>query len=91
MREERPLAGIEGREALADRLRAVRIERYGHDVAALAGQLGIPARTWANSEAGVTMPAKVTLAFLVVTGVEPRWLLTGQGPRYRRPQGPGED
>jgi hypothetical protein len=91
MREERSLAGIDGRETLADRLRAVRFERYGRDAASLAEQLGIPARTWANYEVGVIMPAKVTLAFLVVTGVEPRWLLTGQGPRYRRREEPGED
>ena len=36
-----------------------------------------------NYEMGVVMPATVLLQFLDVTAVEPRWLLTGEGPRYR--------
>jgi hypothetical protein len=36
----------------------------------------------------VTLPARVILQFLVLTGVEPRWLLMGKGKRYRaRPVG----
>ena len=45
--------------------------------------LGIPARTWYNYEIGVTVPAEVILRFIDVTFVEPRWLLNGQGEKYR--------
>ena len=72
------------REALARRLEAVRVELFGDDgVAELARRLGLPPRTWANYEQGATVPAEVMLAFLVVTGVEPGWLLDGRGPKFR--------
>src|SRR4051794_8867960 len=78
----RPAA--EGRRALADRLRRVRREVFGEDgVPDLASRLGIPARTWANYETGVTVPGDVILWFTVLTRVEPAWLLTGDGPVYR--------
>jgi transcriptional regulator with XRE-family HTH domain len=73
---------------LASRLRRVRLERYGeHGGPELARALGVPFRTWANYEAGVTIPGEVLLAFLAATRVEPAWLLDGEGPAYRdRPE-----
>ena len=43
-----------------------------------------PPRTWYNYETGVTVPAEVLLGFIEQTGANPIWLLTGEGPRYRR-------
>jgi hypothetical protein len=45
--------------------------------------LGIPIRTWYNYESGVTVPGEVILRFVELTGVDPNWLLHGEGPRYR--------
>jgi hypothetical protein len=59
---------------------------YGEDGAQdLAKALRLPERTWQNFEAGVQMPGEVILRFLLVTGTEPHWLLTGEGNRYRAP------
>lgn len=72
------------RTLLASRLRAVRVEFAGERGGPeMAQRLGIPARSWYNYEIGVTVPAAVLLRFLEMTGVEPHWLLTGEGPRYR--------
>jgi hypothetical protein len=69
---------------LAERIRTVRIERFGErGVPDLATRLGIPQRTWMNYESGVTIPAMVILRFIVLTGVRPLWLLTGQGHRFK--------
>jgi hypothetical protein len=71
-------------DALANRLREVRLELYGEDGApTLAEALGISARTWVRYESGITIPSVVLLRFLEVTAVEPQWLLTGAGQRYR--------
>src|SRR5262249_13388996 len=35
-----------------------------------------------NYEAGVLVPNEVVLAFILVTGCSPYWLLTGEGPKY---------
>jgi hypothetical protein len=70
------------RAGLARRVRQVREERFGeHGGPLLAGALGLPARTWANSEQGVTIPAEAILRFIAVTGVSPQWLLDGSGER----------
>ena len=80
-------------DPLASRIGAIRRKIYGDGDgdggAALARALGIPARTWENYEHGVRIPAEVILLFIEHTGVEPRWLLTGAGRRYRarRPRG----
>jgi hypothetical protein len=67
---------------LAGRVREVRRERYGESGAPmLAEVLGLPARTWLNYEAGVTIPAEVILRFIEVTGADPYWLLTGLDQR----------
>ena len=69
---------------LAERLKKVRVELFGeHGGPKLAHLLGIPARTWYNYEIGVTVPAEVILRFIDVTFVEPTWLLSGQGEKYR--------
>ena len=38
-------------QGIADRIRLVRQERFGNDVASLAAALKIPERTWLNYEA----------------------------------------
>jgi hypothetical protein len=69
-------------EVLARRLREVRLEMYGeHGGPLLAEALGLSVRTWANYESGVTIPGPRLLLFIKVTGVEPHWLLTGEGQR----------
>jgi hypothetical protein len=71
---------------LADRLRRIRVEVFGPDgLDELARLSGIPARTWANHESGITMSAVIMLKFIELTTVEPRWLLNGQGPKLRDP------
>ena len=73
----------EAQAALARRIRQVRRELYGaHGGPRLAEALGLPPRTWANYEAGITVPATVILGFIERTGVSPRWLLTGRGERF---------
>jgi hypothetical protein len=65
--------------ALALRLRELRLCMYGeHGGPLLAEALEIPARTWANYESGVTIPGLVLLRLIEVTGIEPRWLLSGE-------------
>lgn len=67
------------------RLKEVRLEIFGeHGGPDLARRLNLPARTWYNYETGVTVPAEVLLGFIQQTGVDPLWLLSGQGARYRR-------
>ena len=68
------------REALARRLREVRLAIYGeHGGPLLAEDLDVPARTWAHYESGVTIPGLVLLRLIEVTGVAPHGLLTGEG------------
>jgi len=71
-------------DLLSTRVRLIRVEKYGEDgVSAISRALKIPARTWENYEGGVTIPARHLLQFIEITGVEPHWLLTGEGERYR--------
>lgn len=83
--QNRPLsARTSPKSALADRLVQVRRERYGEQgIPELSAAVGLPARTWSNYEAGVTIPGEFLLAFIEATGVEPRWLISGMGPAYR--------
>ena len=70
---------------LGERLKKVRVELFGeHGGPQLAQLLGIPARTWYNYEIGVTVPAEAILRFIELTFVEPTWLLSGQGEKFRR-------
>ena len=69
---------------LSERIGRVRRENFGeHGAPLLAVSLGLPTRTWLNYESGVTIPATVILQFIELVGVEPRWLLTGEGGCYR--------
>jgi hypothetical protein len=71
-------------ELLSRRLRTVRLEMYGeHGGPLLAEALGVPARRWVRYESGATVPSVVLLRFIEIVGVEPRWLLTGEGEKYR--------
>src|SRR5919112_226466 len=70
--------------SLAERLRAIRTELFGERGGPeLARRLGIPVRTWYNYEAGVTVPAEVVLRIIELTSLEPSWLLSGKGPKFR--------
>jgi hypothetical protein len=77
-------------DRLSYRVQQIRRETYGEDGSPYLSQaLKIPARTWEHYENGVTIPARIILRFIEITGVEPRWLLTGEGERYRdRPARP---
>ena len=71
-------------DVLARRLHAVRLDLYGaHGGPLLAEHLGIPTRTLLRYESGARLRGLVLLRFIEVTGVEPHWLLTGEGRRYR--------
>jgi hypothetical protein len=75
-------------DVLAARLRELRLKLYGeHGGPLLAETLDLPARTWAHYESGITIPGSVLLRFLAVSGVEPHWLLTGEGRKYRAESG----
>jgi hypothetical protein len=70
---------------ISDRLREVRLERFGpHGVAELAQLIGIDSQEWASYEEGAMVPAEVLLAFIDVTACSPRWLLMGSGDKYQQ-------
>jgi hypothetical protein len=80
-------------EGLAERVREIREDLFGPDgIRPLAEMLKLPPETWADYERGVVIPAGVILLFIEATGVDVRWLLTGEGHRYmsrhRRPDAP---
>jgi Peptidase S24-like len=71
--------------ALAERLSNLRLELFGdRGGPEMARRLGIPVRTWYNYEGGVTVPAEVVLKIIELTAVEPTWLLSGKGPKFRQ-------
>ncbi len=71
------------KSALADRVREIRLERYGqHGGPLLAERLDVPFRTWVNYESGCTIPAHVILRFIELTEASPHWLISGEGPKY---------
>ena len=86
------------KRSLARRLRLIRRDLYGADgIPTLAEALGIPDQTWSNYESGITLHAPLLLTLIEQTGLNPHWLLTGQGDRYtakcsgdplRRAEGP---
>jgi hypothetical protein len=84
-RKKTPPLRVNVKAQISSRLREIRWELFGdHGGPELARRLGLPARTWYNYESGVTVPAEVLLAFIEQTGVNPLWLLAGEGARYRR-------
>jgi hypothetical protein len=83
-------SGHEATVSLALRLQAVRQELYGdRGIPELAEAVGVPARTWANYEAGVVVPGTTLVRFLAITRTRPEWLLTGKGTRYLGASMPG--
>src|SRR5262245_49920713 len=83
-RKKTPKARVNVNDSISRRLREIRQELFGeHGGPELARRLGLPARTWYNYETGVTVPAEVLLGFIEQTGVNPMWLLSGEGARYR--------
>jgi hypothetical protein len=69
---------------LATRVREIRLEKFGDEgIASLSQALNVAARTWENFENGVMIPGWILLQFIEITAVEPHWLLTGKGDRYR--------
>ncbi len=84
-RKKTPKFRVNVKAVLSNRLREIRQELYGeHGGPELARCLDLPARTWYNYETGVTVPAEILLAFIDQTGTNPMWLLSGEGPKYRR-------
>lgn len=72
---------------LARRLRLVREELYGeYGGPLMAVFLGISHLSWAEYESGEVIPGPVLLKVIEQTRVSPRWLLTGDGPRYSIPE-----
>jgi hypothetical protein len=73
-------------DLLASRVREIRLEKFGAEgVVDVSGAMNIAPRTWDHFENGVMIPAWILLKFIEITGVEPHWLLTGKGERYRFP------
>jgi hypothetical protein len=84
-RKKTPKVRVNVKAQISSRLREIRQELFGeHGGPELARRLDLPARTWYNYETGVTVPAEVLLGFIDQTGTNPLWLLTGEGPKYRR-------
>jgi hypothetical protein len=83
----------QAKHALGERLKQFRAELFGERGGPeLSRLLGIPSRTWCNFEMGVTVPAEVILRFIELTSAEPKWLLSGQGEKYRsKPSAPVAD
>lgn len=64
----------------ARRLREVRVALYGeHGGPLLAEALRLPYRIWAGYERGDTIPPSVLQRLVEVGGIDPHWLLTGEG------------
>jgi hypothetical protein len=71
---------------LSERVQAVRVQLFGESGGpVLAELLGIPQRRLARIEAGGPIPGEIILKLIDVTGVNPRWLLSGEGERYGAP------
>ncbi|MFO0887881.1 MAG: S24 family peptidase [Isosphaeraceae bacterium] len=85
-RKKAPKVRINVKAALSRRLREIRQELFGdHGGPELARRLGLTPRIWYNYETGVTVPAEILLAFIEQTGANPSYLISGEGPKYRRP------
>jgi hypothetical protein len=68
---------------LSDRIRAIRIDRFGDDGASvLASLMGITEGKLTRMEINGPIPGHLILAFIVVTDASPGWLLTGAGEWY---------
>jgi hypothetical protein len=68
---------------LSERIRAVRIDRFGDDGASLlASLMGITEGKLTRMEMHGPIPGHLILAFIEVTDASPVWLLTGAGEWY---------
>ena len=84
MIDDRSFGPEMGNEILAERLRQIRRELFGEGgVPELTRQLGLPSRTWEDYERGVRVPGEAILKLIDLTGVQPHWLLSGEGDPYR--------
>jgi SOS-response transcriptional repressor LexA len=84
-RKKTPKIRVNVKASLSRRLREIREELFGvHGGPELARRLNLPARTWYNYETGVSVPYDVLLSFIELAGVNPMYLLSGEGERYRR-------
>jgi hypothetical protein len=71
-------------DLLSSRIREIRLDKFGAEgIAIISRAMNIPVRTWEHFENGVTIPGWILLELIEMTGVEPHWLLTGTGERYR--------
>lgn len=71
--------------SIGDRVRSAR-ETKGLDQATLSDKLGIVARTLQRWEKGEQIPDGVSITKIArITGVQPTWLLTGEGEMYPPP------
>jgi hypothetical protein len=85
-RKKTPKVRVNVKASLSRRLREIRQELFGdHGGPELARRLNLPARTWYNYETGVTVPAEILLSFIEQTGANPMYLISGEGPKFRRP------
>lgn len=72
---------------LAARVRETRIALYGeHGGPLMAEAMGVTFRTLHAYELGKQIPATFILKFIELTGVDPHWLLTGQGSQFADPE-----
>jgi hypothetical protein len=84
-RKKTPKTRVNVKASLSRRLREIRQELFGdHGGPELARRLNLPARTWYNYETGVTVPAEILLGFIEQTGANPMYLISGEGPKFRR-------
>jgi hypothetical protein len=68
---------------LSDRIRAIRIDRFGDEGASvLASLMGIPEAKLTRMETHGPIPGHLILAFIEVTDASPGWLLSGAGEWY---------
>jgi hypothetical protein len=68
---------------LSERIRAIRIDRFGDDGASvLANLMGIPESKLTSMETHGPIPGHLIVAFIVVTDASPGWLLSGEGEWY---------
>ncbi len=68
---------------LAARVHQTRVALYGENGGPLLAEaLGVSFRTLHGYEIGRRIPAPFILRFIELTGVDPHWLLTGEGSQF---------
>lgn len=76
------------KSSIGERIREAR-ENKGAEQATLAGKIGVATRTLQRWEKGVQTPDGLAITALAkATGVQPNWLLTGDGEMYPVPSRP---